>query len=106
MDPSFLMKWKNLLEESNHGKKEHPFSTPNGFITFPAKLRAIYCVTFRSLEGIARLFARITGTASICCINICCRMKKIVPTINDSHGKPVECAIDSTGLKNAIRGKI
>ncbi len=30
--------------------------------------------------------------------------RKIVPAINDSHGIPVDCAIDSTGFKITIRG--
>ena len=82
MDPSFLMDWKVLLKENNHGKRRHPYKTPKAFITFLAKLRAIYNVPFRSLEAIARIFARITGIASICYTNIFRRIRKIVPTIN------------------------
>ena len=104
MDPSFLMDWKVLLKENNHGKRRHPYKTPNAFITFLAKLRAIYNVPFRSLEAIARIFARITGIASICYTNIFRRIRKIVPTINSSPGRPVDCAIDSTGFKVTIRG--
>ncbi len=42
MDPSFLMDWKVLLKENNEGKRGHPYRTPNAFITFLAKLRAMY----------------------------------------------------------------
>ena len=38
LDPSFLMDWKMLLDENNHGKRGHPFTTPNAFITFLAKI--------------------------------------------------------------------
>ena len=48
LDPSFLMDWKLLL----------------------AKLRAMYGIPFRSLEGIARIFARITGFATVCYTSI------------------------------------
>ena len=48
MDPSFLMDRKTLLEENNRGKRGHPYTTPNAFITFLAKLRAVYNVPFRS----------------------------------------------------------
>ena len=50
MDPSFLMDWKALLKENNDGKRGHPYRTPTAFITFLAKLRAMYGVPFRSLE--------------------------------------------------------
>ena len=84
-----LTDWKVLLEENNRGKRGHPFKTSNAFITLPAKLRAMYSVSFRSLEGIARIFARITGIATVCYTSIFRRIRKIVPTIHDSPGRPV-----------------
>ena len=104
LDPSFLMGWKLLLADNNRGKRGHPYRTSNAFITFLAKLRAVYNVPFRSLEGIARIFARITGIATVCYTSIFRRIRKIVPAIPDSQGKPVGCAIDSTGFKITIRG--
>ncbi|AKA48367.1 transposase [uncultured archaeon] len=104
MDPSFLMNWKNLLQDNNRGKRGHPFKTPNAFITFLAKLRALYSVPFRSLEGIARVFSRISGIRTVCYTNIFRRIRKIVPTLPHTDGKPVDCAIDSTGFKITIRG--
>jgi transposase len=104
MDPSFLMNWRSLLEENNRGKRGHPYKTPNAFITFLAKLRAVYNVPFRSLEGIARIFARITGIAAVSYTSIFRRIRKIKPTIHDPPLKSVECAIDSTGFKITIRG--
>ena len=61
LDPSFLMDWNILLKEKNHGKRGRPFKIPNAFITFLAGIRAVFNVPFKSLEGIARLFSRITG---------------------------------------------
>ena len=104
LDPSFLMDWKLLLADNNMGKRGHPYRTPNAFITFLAKLRAMYSIPFRSLEGIARIFARITGITTVCYTSIFRRIRKIVPAISDSHGIPVDCAIDSTGFKITIRG--
>ena len=104
MDPSFLMDWKALLKENNEGKRGHPYRTPTAFITFLAKLRAMYGVPFRSLESIARIFSRITGIRSVCYTSIFRRIRKIVPAISDSHGIPVDCAVDSTGFKITIRG--
>jgi transposase, IS4 family len=104
MDPSFLMNWRNLLADNNRGKRGHPYRTPNAFITFLAKLRAMYSIPFRSLEGIARIFARITGITAVSYTSIFRRIRKIVPSIPNSQGKPVDCAIDSTGFKITIRG--
>ena len=64
----------------------------------------MYSIPFRSLEGIARIFGRITGITTVCYISIFRRIRKIVPAIPDFIGRPVDCAIDSTGLKIAIRG--
>ena len=104
MEPSFLMNWRELIEENNHGMRGHPYKTPNAFMTFLAKLRAIYNLPFRSLEGIARIFARITGIATVSYTSIFRRIRKILPEIHHSHGRPVDCAIDSTGFKITIRG--
>ena len=86
------------------GKRDHPFTTPNALLTFLAKIRAMYGIPFRSLEGIARIFARITGIATVCYTSIFRRIRKIVPAISVSRGKLVDCAIDSTGFKITIRG--
>ena len=104
MDPSFLMNWRDPIADNNRGKRRHPYKTPNAFITFLVKLRALYNVPFRSLEGIARIFARITGITTVCYTSIFRRIRKITPAIPDSQGKPVDCAIDSTGFKITIRG--
>ena len=104
LDPSFLMNWKLLLDENNMNKVGHPFTTPNAFITFLARLRSMYGIPFRSLEGIARLFSRITGIRTVCYTSIFRRIRKIIPELDHHDGKPVECAIDSTGFKITIRG--
>ncbi len=104
LDPSFLTNWKLLLDENNHGKRGHPFTMPNAFITFLAKLRAVYSIPFRSLEGIARIFSRITGIRGVCYTSIFRRIRKIIPSLESHDGKPVDCAIDSTGFKITIRG--
>jgi hypothetical protein len=95
---------ENLLEVNNHGKRGRPCQKPNAFITFLFKLRAKYSVAFRSLEGITRIFARITSITTVCHTSIFRRIRNIVPTIHDSNGRPVECAIDSTGFKITISG--
>ena len=104
MDPSFLMNWKMLLADNNRGKRGHTYRTPNAFITFLAKLRAMYSIPFRSLEGIARIFTSITVITTVCYTSIFRRIRNIVPAIPDSKERPVDCAIDSTGFKITIMG--
>ena len=81
MDPSFLMDRKTLLEENNRGKRGHPYTTPNAFITFLAKLRTVYNIPFRSLEGIAGIFASITGIRTVSYTSIFRRIRKIAPQL-------------------------
>ena len=95
LDTSFLMDWKLLLADNNSGKRGHPYRTPNAFITFLAKLRAMYSIPFRSLEGIARIFARITGIATVCYTSIFRRIRKIVPAIDIVNYR----LIDSDGTR-------
>ena len=104
MDPSFLMNWRDLIADNNRGKRGHPYKTPNAFITFLAILRALYNFPFRSLEGIARIFAGITGITTVYYTSIFRRIRKITPAIADSQGKPVPYDIDSTGFKITISG--
>ncbi len=90
MNQSFLMNRKNLLDENNHGKRGYPYQTPNAFISFHVKFRVMDSVPFRSLDGIARIFATITGIATVCYTSIFRRIRKMVPAIPDSPGKPVD----------------
>ena len=90
IDPSFLMDWKVLLKENNEGRRGYPYRTPSAFITFLTKLREMYSIPFWSIEGIARIFARITGITTVCYTSIFRRIRKIVPAISDFHGIPVD----------------
>jgi hypothetical protein len=96
LDPSFLMDWKLILDENNMNKVGHPFTTPNAFITFLAKMRSMHCIPFRSLEGMAGLFSRITSIITVCYTSIFRRIRKNIPDLDHHDGKPVECAIDYT----------
>ena len=84
------MDWKVLLKEKNEGLRGPPYRTPSAFITFLTKLRAMYSIPFRSIEGIARIFARITGITTVCYTSIFRMIRKIVPAISDFHGIPMD----------------
>jgi hypothetical protein len=87
MDPSFLMNCRNLPVDNNRRKRGHPYKTSNAFITFLAKIKAMYSIPFRSPEGIARIFARITGITGVCYIRIFSRIRKIAPDIETHDAK-------------------
>ena len=59
MNPSFLMNWRNLRDHNNMEERGYPYRTPNVFMTFLAKLMAMYSIPFRSLKEILGIFARI-----------------------------------------------
>ncbi len=104
IDPSSFMDWKTLLYENNRGKRGLLFKTPNAFITFLAKLRALYSIPFGFL-AIAKIFSRITDIRSICYTNIFRRIRKIHPALfSPDSVNSVESAIDSTGFNITIRG--
>lgn len=96
------MIWKTLLKENNRGKREHLFRTQDTFITFLAKLRVMYSIPFRSLQGIARVLFRMTGIRSVSYTSIFRRIKRLVPHLDCTGGKPVGCAIDFTGFEKCL----
>ncbi len=36
--PPFLLDWRLLFDENNHGKMDHPYTMPNAFITSLANI--------------------------------------------------------------------
>ena len=104
IDVSFLMDWKALLEENNMGKTGHPFKASNAFITFFAKLKSMYSVPFRSLEGNARIFYRIINIATVFYTSIFRMIENIVPSLELRDGKLLDCTIDSTCFQITIGG--
>ena len=102
-DLSFIKDYDTLLEEKNSGKIGHPYKVPDALIMYLARLRSIFNVPFRSLEGILRSLAIITGIKSISYSEIFRRIRRIKPELNNINNK-LDCIIDSTGYKITIRG--
>ena len=102
-DLSFIKDYDTLLEEKNSGKIGHPYKVPDALIMYLARLRSIFNVPFRSLEGILRSLAIITGIKSISYSEIFRRIRRIQPELNNTNSK-LDCIIDSTGYKITIRG--
>ena len=102
-DLSFIKDNDRLLEENNNGKIGHPYKVPDALIMYLARLRSIFNIPFRSLEGMLRPLAIITGIKSISYSEIFRRIRRIKPELNNINSK-LDCIIDSTGYKITIRG--
>jgi hypothetical protein len=103
-DLSFIRDYDTLLEENNNGKIGHLYKVPDTLIMYLARLRSIFNVPFRSLEGMLRSLAIITGIKSISYREIFRRIRRIKPVLNNNINSKLDCIIDSTGYKITIRG--
>ena len=54
MDTSFLDSWKDDLGKKNDGKVGRPYEYPKEFFVFLSKVRELWNVQFRELEGFVR----------------------------------------------------
>ena len=102
-DLSFIKDNDRLLEEKNNGKIGHPYKVPDALIIYLARLRSIFSIPFRSLEGVLRSLAIIANIKSISYSEIFRRIRRIKPELNNINSK-LDCIIDSTGSKITIRG--
>ena len=96
LDTDPLHKWKHLLDEDNGHKIGRPFKVPDVLISFPAKIRPIYSMPFRSLESIPRIFSGIMGLNAIHYTSIFRRIRNMKVMNTENNSGNVECAIDST----------
>ncbi|ARD84752.1 transposase IS4 family protein [Ferroplasma acidiphilum] len=102
-DLSFIKDYDTLLEEKNSGKIGHPYKVPDALIMYLARLRSIFNIPFRTLEGMLRSLAIIANIKSISYSEIFRRIRRIKPELNNINSK-LDCIIDSTGYKITIRG--
>ncbi len=54
LDTSFPNKWEEELEIENNGKTERPYEYPMEFFIFLSKIRSLWSLSFRELEGFVR----------------------------------------------------
>ena len=54
LDTSFLESWNGDLEKENDGKVGHPYEYPQEFFIFLSRMRSLWNVRFRELEGFVR----------------------------------------------------
>ncbi|MEM4090890.1 MAG: transposase, partial [Thermoplasmatales archaeon] len=54
MDTSFLNSWNDDLKRENDRKVGHPYEYPQEFFIFLSKVRELWNVPFRELEGFVK----------------------------------------------------
>ena len=110
MDTSFLDSWKDDLGKENDGKVGHPYEYPQEFFVFLSKVRELWNVPFRELEGFVRKLSELTGKFKpLSYVSIFQRIRGIpisgmIEEMNGSSRDGMTIIIDSSGLKITQRG--
>lgn len=110
IDTSFLKKWEESLKLGNEGKVGHPYEYPQEFFVFLSKIRSLWNVPFRELEGFVRKLSELTGKfRPLSYVAIFQRIRNIpieemINEINGSARDGMTVIIDSSGLKITERG--
>lgn len=110
LDTSFLDSWKDDLDEENDGKVGHPYEYPQEFFVFLSKVRSLWNVPFRELEGFVRKLSQLTGKFKpLSYVSIFQRIRGIpisgmIEEINGASRDGMTLIIDSSGFKITQRG--
>ena len=105
LDTSFLHSWKEDVERENEGKVGHPFEYPQEFFVFLSKVRSLWNVPFRELEGFVRKLSELTGRfRPLSYVAIFQRVRSIsisgmLGEINGASREGMTVIIDSSGFK-------
>jgi hypothetical protein len=110
LDTSFLESWKDDLEKENDGKVGHPYEYPQEFFVFLSRMRSLWNVPFRELEGFVRKLSELTGKfRPLSYVAIfhrirCIPISGMMDEINGAARDGMTVIIDSSGFKITQRG--
>lgn len=110
LDTSFLDSWNDDVERENDGKVGHPYEYPQEFFVFLSKVREMWNVPFRELEGFVRKLSQLTGKFKpLSYVAIFQRIRSIpisgmIEEINGAAKDGMTLIIDSSGFKLTQRG--
>lgn len=106
-DFSFLEGWPKELKRMNRGKVGTPFTFPESFIEFLQSIRCCGRLPSRLVEGFVLSLRASVPIPGIDHASICRRVSRLArePFKNLHFKKPLEIAIDSTGLHMGKRGE-
>ena len=110
LDTSFLHSWKEDVDRENEGKVGHPYEYPEEFFLFLSKIRSLWNVPFRELEGFVRKLSELTGKfRPLSYVAIFQRIRSIpisgmIEEMNREVRDGMTVVIDSSGFKITERG--
>ena len=110
LDTSFLDSWEDSLGTENKGKVGRPYEYPEEFFLFLSKMRALWNIPFRALEGFIRMLSKLTGKfRPLSYVAIFQRIRSIpisgmIEEMNRDAGDGITVIIDSSGFKITERG--
>ena len=110
LETSFLDSWNDDVERENDGKVGHPYEYPQEFFVFLSKVRELWNVPFRELEGFVRKLSQPTGKfKSLSYVSIFQRIRStpisgMVEETNGAAKDGMTLIIDSSSFKVTQRG--
>ena len=105
-----MCSWNDDLEKENVENVGHPYEYPQEFFVSLSKVRELWNVPFRELEGFVRKLSQLTGRFKpLSYVAIFRRIRGIpisgmIEEINGSSRDGVTVIIDSSGFKITQRG--
>jgi hypothetical protein len=102
-----LVDQEKQLKRMNRDKRGRPYSYSDALILLILAVREYFSLPYRQTEGFARMLGGIWGAMIPSYTQICRRQKELnVPLgVKYDKDKPVDIAIDSTGIKAFNRGE-
>ena len=92
------------LEHMNDGKNGRPYSYSNALMLIMLAVREYFGLPYRQTEGFARMLGGIWGARIPSYTQIWRRQKELNVPLGVKYDKPVDIAVDSTGIKAFNRG--
>lgn len=103
MDTSFLDTWTDDLERENEGKVGRLCEYHQEFFVFLSKMKSLWNVQFKELEGFVRKLSELTGTFKpLSYVAIFQRIRSIpvdgmIEETSNSAGDNIFAVVDSSG---------
>ncbi len=107
-DMKIFKNWNNELIDMNAGKVGAPYRYPDSFIYFLIRLKSIFQMDYRSMEGIGKkliiMIPQAKKMADYTTLQYRCKKANWVLQVNQKKGKQ-DIAGDCSGLKTSNRGE-
>ena len=104
VNTDLLVDYEKRLERMNGDKISRPYSYSDALMLIILAVREYFGLPYRQTEGFARMFGGIWGARIPSYTQICRRQKELNVPLGVKYDKPVDIAIDSTGIKAFNRG--